>query len=343
MNKDIIGIKLADGSFYPVLTAGETAEKHLKLTTARDGQTSIRLHLYRSASGVMEDAEYIDSLRIDGLAFHEMNEPTVTLSLSQDDEGTLSAELTDSETGTSSSKTVSLMSIDSMPDIPDFDMDFDIPEPQDSSAFDVPPLTEEDLDFDLDDQPSSFEKSDSDIPSPDTAVPGTASNEDFSMKDSPFTDSSLYDTLDSEKKKKSGISIPLAICIICAVICLCVLGIMLFINPPKWLSKSPESVPEYNFDGQLIPDSVDEEEPSPNENCIVVADEPLIPVQPEIVEPDEEESSKQIKHLVKWGDTLWDIAGCYYKNPWAYPRIAKANNIKNPDFIVSGTILTIPR
>ncbi len=342
MNKDIIGIKLADGSFYPVLTAGKATEKQLKLTTARDGQTSIRLHLYRSAFGAMEDAEYIDSLRIDGLAFHEMNEPTVSLSISMDDEGNISAHLSDSETGISSSKTVSLAPVDSMPDIPDFDVDFDIPEPQDSSTFDVPPLTEEDLDFDLD-TPAATGTSDFDAFSSDTAPSDTSSDEDFSMKDSPFTDSSLYDTLDSEKKKKSGISIPLAICIVCAVICLCVLGIMLFINPPKWLSKSPESAPEYNFDGQLIPDSIAEEEPSPNENIIVLADEPIIPVQPEIVEPDAEEDSRQIKHLIKWGDTLWDLAGCYYKNPWAYPRIAKENNIKNPDFIVSGTIITIPR
>lgn len=374
MNKDIIGIKLSDGSFYPVLTNGIPAEKQLKLTTARDGQTSIRLHLYRSASGAMEDAEYIDSLRIDGLASREMNGPTVSLSVSLDADGTIAARLTDSETGISASKTVpmalpasalsaeeSLPEIDDMPDIPDFNLgsetdtdsfnfDLDIPEPMDSSEFDVPPLTEEDLDFDT--PADSFANDDikisktasilSDInPS---ASSDTKSSNDFSMNNSPFTDSSLYDGLTQENdQKKSGVSVPLAICIVCAVICLCVLGIMLFISPPKWFTGKQEEVPGYTYDGPLIPDTELGEIPSPYENIITVADEPIIPEQPVIIEPDAEESTRQIRHLVKWGDTLWDIAGTYYKNPWAYPRIARENNIQNPDFIVSGTILIIPR
>lgn len=392
MNKDIIGIKLADGSFYPVLTSGKPSEKQLKLTTARDGQTSIRLHLYRSAFGTMEDAEYIDSLRIDGLSPHVMNEPTISFSLAMSDDGTISAQLSDSETGTFASKTVSIpmtevplppideepadvdmpatdeiSEIADMPDIPDFDFgsdsvdenplnfDLDIPEPQDSSSFDVPPLTDEDLDFDFgetDDAPADTSNPvimDEDFQGSKTAdiIPdlGTkASGDDFSMQGSPFTDSSLYDGLASENKKKKGtISIPVAISIVCAVICLFVLAIMLFISPPKWLSRIQEEIPGYTYDGELIPEDASQNGISPNEDIIIVADEPIIPEQPVLVEPDAADENGQIKHLVKWGDTLWDIAGCYYKNPWAYPRIAKENNIKNPDFIVSGTILVIPR
>lgn len=338
MNKDIIGIKLSDGSFYPVLTMGETTEKQLKLTTARDGQTSIRLHLYRSATGTMEDAEYIDSLRIDELNFHAMNEPTVALSVTVDDDGNVSAELSDLETGKIAAKTVTIP-VTAISDLPDFDIDFDIPEPKDSSEFDTPPLTEEDLDFDipLDSKTRAIL---SEIPAEKKV---SDSNDDFSMQESPFTDSSLYDGLAPEgKNKKGGISIPAAICIICAVICLCALGIMVFIAPPKWLMNL-KSIPAYNFETTLIPEDTAEDTPSPYENTIVVSEEPIIPEQPVIVEPDEEGSNSPIKHLVKWGDTLWDIAGSYYKNPWAYPRIVKENNIKNPDYIVSGTILIIPR
>lgn len=355
MNKDIIGIKLSDGSFYPVLTAGKQAEKQLKLTTARDGQTSIRLHLYRSSDETMNDAEYIDSLRIDNLNYHVMNEPTISLTVSSDMAGNISAQLEDPETGTRSSKTVSIGSfpspvaedafpeIEDMPDIPDFDLDLAIPEPKPAEEFDIPPLTEEDLDFGFDDDEirgtgSIVSDFSTDF---DTSTENEA-NDDFSMQTSPFTDASLFDDPETTSKK-SSVSIPLAICILCAVICLCVLGIMFFVSPPKWLSKNTTEAPEYEFDGQLIPDQTEEDVPSPNENIIVVAEEPIIPVQPVIVEPEAEEDAKQIKHLIKWGDTLWDIAGCYYKNPWAYPRIAKANNIKNPDLIVSGTILIIPR
>ena len=45
---------------------------------------------------------------------------------------------------------------------------------------------------------------------------------------------------------------------------------------------------------------------------------------------------------IKWGDTLWDIAATYYRNPWLYPKIARENRITNPDLIFAGTRLFIP-
>ena len=48
-------------------------------------------------------------------------------------------------------------------------------------------------------------------------------------------------------------------------------------------------------------------------------------------------------YRIKWGDTLWDLSYAYYRNPWYYPRIAKANKIKNPDLIISGTKIWIPK
>ena len=45
---------------------------------------------------------------------------------------------------------------------------------------------------------------------------------------------------------------------------------------------------------------------------------------------------------IRWGDTLWDIAGTYYRNPWLYPKIARENSITNPDLIFAGTRIFIP-
>jgi nucleoid-associated protein YgaU len=47
-------------------------------------------------------------------------------------------------------------------------------------------------------------------------------------------------------------------------------------------------------------------------------------------------------YKIRWGDTLWDIADAFYRNPWLYPRIARFNNIRNPDRIISGTTIRIP-
>ena len=47
-------------------------------------------------------------------------------------------------------------------------------------------------------------------------------------------------------------------------------------------------------------------------------------------------------YTIRWGDTLWDIAEAFYRNPWLYPRIARFNNIRNPDLIISGTTIRVP-
>jgi hypothetical protein len=47
-------------------------------------------------------------------------------------------------------------------------------------------------------------------------------------------------------------------------------------------------------------------------------------------------------YTVRWGDTLWDISEAFYRNPWLYRRIARFNNIRNPDLIISGKTIRIP-
>ena len=42
------------------------------------------------------------------------------------------------------------------------------------------------------------------------------------------------------------------------------------------------------------------------------------------------------------GDSLWAIAKKYYGSGHLYPKIAKANNIENPDIIYIGQKLLIP-
>ena len=44
----MIGIKLADGSFYPIMEEGKPCRKNLGLTTVKDNQTRVLVDLYRS-------------------------------------------------------------------------------------------------------------------------------------------------------------------------------------------------------------------------------------------------------------------------------------------------------
>ena len=74
------------------------------------------------------------------------------------------------------------------------------------------------------------------------------------------------------------------------------------------------------------PEPQKEEVPQSKEDEVIVIEEAekVVPLPP----PVEEKKPADITYKIKWGDTLWDIADTYYKNPWRYHKIAKYNNIK---------------
>ena len=157
----------------------------------------------------------------------------------------------------------------------------------------------------------------------------------------PFDFSDLYDRKEEELKpqteRKSRGSVAVVICVLCALICVGILLFILFFLPSKLGA---------NFlllgNGGATTENGAVEEPDETaavEDVIVIVETPSVtPVQP----PQVTKKSDVVRYQVKWGDTLWDIAQSYYNNPWLYQRIASANKIKNPDYIMAGTILVIP-
>ena len=105
-----IGIKLADGTFYPILEEGTPKQRMLDLTTAKDNQTKVQIDLYRSETGTMEDAEYVDTLEVTKLKPHPNGEPELHLSVGLDENNHLTAEVVDPETGKKSETEVTLVS-----------------------------------------------------------------------------------------------------------------------------------------------------------------------------------------------------------------------------------------
>ena len=106
----MIGIKLADGSFYPIMEEGKPCRKNLGLTTVKDNQTRVLVDLYRSKTGTMEDAEYVDSLQIDNLVEHPNGEANISLNIALDENNKLSADMNDPETGGTSNANITLVS-----------------------------------------------------------------------------------------------------------------------------------------------------------------------------------------------------------------------------------------
>ncbi len=52
---------------------------------------------------------------------------------------------------------------------------------------------------------------------------------------------------------------------------------------------------------------------------------------------------KESKYTVKQGDHLWKIALEAYGDGYQWVKVAKANNLSNPNLIFAGKVLTIPR
>ena len=62
-----IGIKIADGSYYPVLEERFTGTKRLTLTTVKDGQDRVQIDLYRGEGNTLDHAQYVGSLVIESI------------------------------------------------------------------------------------------------------------------------------------------------------------------------------------------------------------------------------------------------------------------------------------
>ncbi|WP_187115307.1 LysM peptidoglycan-binding domain-containing protein [Treponema pectinovorum] len=210
--------------------------------------------------------------------------------------------------------------------------------------------------------------SDSGIDFDTSALDSTVESESGNEKTNSSMDfSDLYDkeTLNGqlsyqEDEEESKTRVPMIICIICAIICVIATVLILFIVPSKYNLIKSRNTKETKTEQTMniapaqenpmvtqeppkeIP-PVTQETPAPKavEDTIVVAkeSEKVVPVP----EPAPKvEKKKDIKYRIRWGDTLWDIADAYYKNPWRYPKIAKYNKIKNPNLIISGTDILIP-
>lgn len=429
MSKNIIGIKQADGTFYPILKRGTPAKKRLQITTASDNQTAAQITLFCASDESFSDAEYVDTLMIEGLKPHEKRAVDIDFVVSIDENDELSAEVYDKESGGSTNSAVSLVAIGtnssdndlSISDEPvpfdastnagddslalaDLD-DFDLPEPdfadggnEQAPDGDSQALSNDDLNFDINDPSLYTDESVADDAFADDAfadetyeaiaetagvgAAATASAESAHLAsddnyDIPDYDGTDHDALSDDAPDlfsdepaaasggfsdfdfldpnagKSKIPLVPVICVVCAIISLlsCIF-IWLFSQknkqplPPLTVEKAPavryQSVTVVTEKPEPVDAALIDRISSTSlakEDSIVIIDAPVVIPAPASKTVSEKDTKD---YQIKWGDTLWDIADTFYKNPWMYDKIAKANNIKNPDFILSGTWIKIP-
>ena len=193
MSNTFIGLKQADGSFYPILRDGIAENKQISLTTVRDDQSAVKINLYKKDIDSLDEPEYVDTLLIENLIPHPKTEPTINLNVNLDENNILTAEVSDPETGNKSDIKVSMVTLpkEELGSVPDFALS-----DSESTSLSSETSPTEDSDFNLP-ADMSFDMPDMDFPE-DTAAESSESQEDSLAPDDFSFDSSEDLSFDME-------------------------------------------------------------------------------------------------------------------------------------------------
>jgi hypothetical protein len=312
-----IGIKVANGEFYPIMEENSPVKKRLILTTAHDDQRSAQIDLYNSTAKTMADALYVGSLVVENIKAQPKGAPSIEMILASNAAGELQADALDLGSPESGRQhlSVALASLeDETPDgeIPDFELES--PSPQELH----PPS-------------GLYEKAASaDVEVKQTGGPGARNFIPIAVAAAVLLVAVcgllyfffLNDTgiaIRSGKGSASpAASAPAAV-------------------PAPTATPAPAAAPVPAAAPAPVP--VISAPPQQQPRAAGPASRTRPPVASYKVPQTIPKGG--VPYKIRWGDTLWDISEAFYRNPWLYRRIAQDNKIRNPDRIISGTTIRI--
>lgn len=310
MDTSTIGIKIADGSYFPVLEESAEGAKRLVLTTVKDNQRSVQIDFYRGGDegAPAEEANYLGSLLVEDVTAGEQGTPEIELKMQLDMEGNFHAEAVESENGERQSLSLNLVALEAGEnyEIPDFDLEEDLP--GETSDFSVA---------------SDLENLEEDI---------LGDREDFIEEDS------------GKNRTHPLLLVGFVILGLAAVFLLALLLFRLFQGPPVPPLEAKSDVP-VEIVQETEPAAAETDSPeaadtggSPNNKSSTV--EKAVNAGKTGDKGDDETNG--VWYRIRRGDTLWDLSSSFYRTPWLYGKIAKENDIKDPDLIFAGNQLFIP-
>ena len=328
-----IGIKLANGEFYPILEENSQKKKRLDLTTVHDNQRSIQIDLYRSSSRTMADALYIGSLVMEKITPQPKGQPSIELVIASSTNGDVTAQTVDLDGDAEERQTlsVSLKSLDEVRQdyvITDIDLEDDLAPPK--GLYEPVGVTK---------QRNTW------LPKVIIIVLVLLLLL-LAIWFLFFRNGGILPCIQQlfQGKQASGQSVP-------------------SVSQPL---PSQPAVPPVQAPAAQTPAQPSQTEtpapppvqavetpsaPAPSPVIIQAPAEPPAVVQAARTRPPAPVSSynvpaviprEGVAYRIRYGDTLWDTSEAFYRNPWLYPRIARFNNISNPDRIISGTTIRVP-
>ena len=348
-----IGIKIANGEFYPLLEENSLIRKRLILTTVHDSQPSMQIDLFRSTTNAMADAQYIGSVVVESIKPKPKGEPSIEMVISSNADGDIIAEAIDLDTSSGGEHyvlTVSLKSIDETSrdmEIPDFELEASEDPP--SGLYRRAEKINQDrkrrslawlfiliglvlilgllaawLFFlgGMDTVKPIIDK----YTSPKTAQPALAVQPEPVREPEPVKQPVSEPAVQSEPVQSEPVQSERVQ------------------NEPVQSERVPQTVEPAPVIQAPVSPPASASSPaaaSPTASTRRAANNrPLPPVASYNVPATIPREG--VNYTVRWGDTLWDISDAFYRDPWLYPRIARHNNIRNPNHIISGRTIRIP-
>jgi nucleoid-associated protein YgaU len=329
-----IGIKIADGSYYPVMEESFTGTKRLTLTTVKDDQDRVQIDLYRGEGHTLGHAQYVGSLIIENISPAPQGEPEIELILGIDGDGELTAEASDRSTGESQVFSIGIRALaeGETYEVPEFAVEPAAP------AGDGVPEAETDDGFDLE--------------------AGTGGGREETFDEVPLT-GDAYPVSGADRRRvhlhrrapgRRAVSPALVvILVVLAAALLAALGYVawrLIWGPPipalSTLIGAPAAVEPAGLATEPVATATTAAAVATTAGDQSTGTQPAAGAASAATGSASAAAGKGVSYRIKRGDTLWDISSTYYRNPWLYPVIARANDIQNPDFIIAGARIFIP-
>ena len=349
-----IGIKIANGKFYSILEENSCEKKNIILTTAHDNQHSVQIDLYKSYSKTMAEAFHIGSLIVQNIKPEPRGKPSIEFIIISDQDGNINVEVRDLHPDASKESqylNINLKSLntnDKELEINDFELG--------NSALQV----------ELFEKPSSKTKKKKVllplllILLPVLALLGYIlwfflTPKVLETNNAPITQNIQEPELRTAAETPRNPLIPP----------------QSTQTQPAEVSQNPVTTAQNPETSSQSPVTTAQNPVATTQNTVTQElQEPVVqtnlPIQTEATQPSIVQTSapatssrrpfppvssyrvpstiprEGVPYRIRFGDTLWDIAEAFYHNPWLYPRIANFNNIRNPDRIISGTVIRIP-